>query len=101
MTSFTPLAITTSRSPTVEIEWEDGHRTRYTAAELRSLCPCAHCVNETTGIRTHDPKTVPGNLTQSDAQLVGRYALALRFSDGHHTGIFPFRMLRKNDPGGA
>ena len=43
----------------------------------------------------------------SDAQLfseaegyyrAGNYALALRFSDGHETGIFPFRFLRENDP---
>ena len=43
--------------------------------------------------------SLDGELTQADASLVGRYALALRFSDGHATGIFTFRSLRGLDPG--
>ncbi len=98
MTSHAPLAITTSDPTRVEIEWEDGHRTSYSPAALRGMCPCAHCVDEVSGIRTHDPASVSPDLTQGDARLVGRYALALRFSDGHHTGTFTFRMLRSEDP---
>jgi DUF971 family protein len=30
--------------------------------------------------------------------MVGNYAIALRFSDGHDTGIFPYRFLRDHDP---
>jgi len=98
MASHTPQVITTSDPTRVEIEWEDGHRTTYTPAELRGRCPCAHCVDEVSGIRTHDPASVAPDLTQSDARLVGNYALALQFSDGHHTGIFTFRLLRDEDP---
>ncbi|MEW6072134.1 MAG: DUF971 domain-containing protein [Planctomycetota bacterium] len=98
MTSHVPLAITTSDPKGIAIEWEDGHKTTFTAAELRALCPCARCVDEASGIRTHDPASVPADLTQGNARLVGRYALAVRFSDGHDTGIFPFRALRELDP---
>jgi ATP-binding protein involved in chromosome partitioning len=98
MTSHTPKAITTSDPTRVEIEWDDGHRTLYTPAQLRAICPCAACVDEVTGIRTHDPATVPSDLTQSGARLVGNYALALHFSDGHYTGIFTFKRLRREDP---
>jgi DUF971 family protein len=48
----------------------------------------------------HDPGSVPSDLTQSDLRFVGNYAVALRFSDGHDTGIFPFRYLREQDPRG-
>ena len=72
----------------------------YTTAELRGLCPCAHCVDELTGVRRHDPASVPADLVHSDVRLVGNYALAIRFGDGHDTGIFPFSYLRENDPAG-
>jgi DUF971 family protein len=101
MPSFTPTVIRRSDPARIEIEWDDGHTTRYSAAELRGLCPCAQCVNEVTGARMHDPASVPPDLTQSEATLVGNYAIALRFSDGHRTGIFSFRYLRRNDPAGG
>jgi DUF971 family protein len=30
--------------------------------------------------------------------MVGNYAVAVRFSDGHETGIYPFPFLREHDP---
>lgn len=98
MTTYQPLVIRRSDPAKVEIEWADGHKTSFSAAELRGLCPCAACVNEVTGQRMHDPASVPAGLTQSDLRFVGNYAVALQFSDGHNTGIFPFRFLRDHDP---
>jgi len=95
--SALPKAITRSDPARVEIEWEDGRKTRYTAAELRGICPCAQCVDELTGVRL-DPTTVPADLTQNGVELVGHYAITIRFSDGHQTGIYPFSMLLENDP---
>ena len=93
-----PRTITRSDPTRVTLEWEDGHETVYTAAQLRGLCPCARCVDETTGIRVHDPDTVAADLTHTDVALVGNYAISIRFSDGHDTGIYPFQMLRAKDP---
>lgn len=62
------------------------------------MCPCARCVDEMSGIRTHDPKSVPDDLTQKDLTMVGNYAISMQFSDGHNTGIYPFVTLRKHDP---
>ena len=98
MTSHQPRVITRSDPSRVSIEWSDDHTTVYTAAQLRAMCPCARCVDEMSGIRTHDPKSVPDDLTQTDLTMVGNYAIALQFSDGHNTGIFPFVTLRKLDP---
>lgn len=101
MNNASPKVITRSDPARIEIEWADGHRTSYAAAELRRLCPCARCVNELTGVRMLDPQAVSDELTQADCALVGNYALTMRFSDGHHTGIFPFRFLRDHDPAGG
>ena len=99
MTSHTPRVITRSDPNQVRIEWSDGHETVYTAQQLRAICPCARCVDEMSGIRTHDPASVPAELTQKDLTMVGNYAISLQFSDTHNTGIFPFVMLRLNDTG--
>ena len=96
-----PRTITRSDPTQLVIEWADGHTTRYRTSELRSLCPCAACVDELTGVRTHDPASVAEDLPHKDVQLVGNYALTVYFGDGHNTGIFPFRMLRENDPAPA
>lgn len=77
------------------IEWADGRGCRYGAAELRRVCPCAQCVNEWTGERVLKGDTVPDDLTIASAELVGRYALNFRWSDGHQTGIYSFRLLRE------
>lgn len=94
----TPTVIRRSDPARVEITWSDGATTGFSAAELRRSCPCARCVNELTGVRTHDPASVPDDLTQADLHLVGNYALSMHFSDGHHTGIFTFPLLRRIAP---
>lgn len=96
--SYRPTIITKSDPGSLSIEWDDGGETRYSAAQLRKLCPCARCVDELTGRALLDPETVPDGLTQADVRLVGNYGLGVRFADGHDTGIYPFRMLRENDP---
>jgi DUF971 family protein len=93
-----PLVIRRSDPARVDIEWSDGTKSGFTAPELRGLCPCAQCVSETTGVRMIDPERVPGDLTQSNLAMVGNYAISMRFSDGHHTGIFTFEYLLASDP---
>ncbi|MBK7642201.1 MAG: DUF971 domain-containing protein [Planctomycetes bacterium] len=98
MSSAKPKVIRRSDPARVEIEWEDGARSSFPAAFLRRNCPCAQCVNELTGERMLDPESVPSELSQADLNLVGNYALSMRFSDGHHTGIFSFAYLRRLEP---
>jgi DUF971 family protein len=77
----------------IEFEWDDGSRTVLSAVELRSMCPCANCVDELSGVRRHDPASVPADLVHRDVRLVGNYAITMQFSDGHSTGIYPYPML--------
>lgn len=98
MSAFQPRVIRRTDPARIEIDWVDGRASVFPASLLRRICPCAQCVNELTGQRMLDPASIPEGMTQSDARLVGNYALAMRFSDGHETGIYPFRYLRENDP---
>ncbi len=90
-----PSEIAQDGAAAVRIAWGDGRACRYVAAALRRVCPCAQCVNEMTGERMLRPETVPDTLTIEEVDLVGRYALHFRWSDGHQTGIYSFRLLRE------
>ncbi len=81
------------------IEWADGHSTVFSAAQLRRFCPCAECIHELTGQQLLDPASVPDDLLQRDVRLVGSYAIAIQFADGHSTGIYTFARLRGLDSG--
>jgi DUF971 family protein len=79
----------------LRVTWGDGRECLYAAPALRRACPCAQCVNEFTGERVLKPEAVPDGLTIENLELVGRYALTFRWSDGHETGIYSFRYLRQ------
>jgi len=82
----------------VHVAWADGHRSVYATKQLRETCPCAGCVNELTGERMLDPAFVRPDIRADEISLVGRYAVKIRWSDGHATGIYTFERLRADCP---
>ncbi len=83
----------------VVIVWEEpGHVGRFEARALRLACPCALCVDELTNRPLLDPANVPMDVSPTTLELVGAYGLKIRWSDGHGTGIYTFRMLRERCP---
>ncbi|WP_338868019.1 DUF971 domain-containing protein [Myxococcus stipitatus] len=79
----------------LELTWDDGAKTTAIAQALRQHCPCAGCVDEWTNQRTLDTTKVPADLTVKQLHPVGNYALTFAFSDGHTTGIYPWKLLRE------
>ncbi len=90
-----PTQIIEESDGEVSITWSDDSETRYSAPQLRRVCPCATCVNEWTGEKILDERHIADDLTFSSIAIVGRYALNFVFSDGHDTGIFSFKYLRE------
>jgi ATP-binding protein involved in chromosome partitioning len=90
-----PLEIIGLGKAEVRFVWDDGDEDLYSARDLRIRCACAHCQSEATGERLLDPATVPEGLVISNMHLVGNYGLGVLFSDGHSTGIFRFRELKR------
>lgn len=78
----------------MRITWDDGHVSPYGYRDLRLACPCAGCVDEFTGAKRLDPATVPADVHALTSGTVGRYALNIRWSDGHDGGIYTFARLR-------
>jgi DUF971 family protein len=79
------------------IVWADGHRSAYPYAYLREHCPCATCLDsEPAPVWETGPLPLYGSgpLKPDRAELVGRYALQIYWSDGHSSGIYTFDYLR-------
>ena len=91
----TPVEIRRVDDREIHIAWADGHRTVFTNNHLRECCPCAACVNEFTGQRMLDPASVSPDIRAEAIELVGRYAIKIRWSDRHATGIYTFQKLRE------
>jgi DUF971 family protein len=72
------------------VSWDDGHSSTFPLDYLRSWCPCASC-------QGHAPNAKYLNLHGQElvqVEVVGNYALAPTWGDGHNTGIYSFRLLR-------
>lgn len=77
------------------ITWTDQKESKLDVIELRKKCPCASCVDEHTGQRMLKPESISPNIRPVEINSVGRYACVISFSDGHNTGIYSFKYLRK------
>lgn len=77
------------------IHWSDGADSEYEVRALRLACACAECVDEWSGEARLDPGSVPDDVRPLKIESVGRYAIQIEWSDGHASGIYPFRRLRE------
>ncbi|MEW4489330.1 DUF971 domain-containing protein [Thalassoglobus sp. JC818] len=77
----------------LELVWNEGRTDRYPFHFLRCQCPCAACVNEFTGERILNPETVPKDIHPVEIGLSGNYALKIRWSDEHFTGLYSWDYL--------
>ena len=91
---ITPREITQAGERQLSITWADGERSLFDVRDLRLACGCASCVDEWTGEYRLDPDSVPEDVHPIQIDSVGRYAIQIRWSDGHDTGIYPFDRLR-------
>ena len=93
-TIIVPVEIGRANEHDVKILWSDGKESIYPARALRLACPCAACVDELTGEIRLIPSSVPQDVRPMKVELIGRYAISVRWSDGHATGIYSFEKLR-------
>lgn len=99
--SIQPVAIEADRAGgTLSIAWADGHRSVYPVHLLRWSCPCATCSGEwgRPGVLAGLDSLPPEELTLSDVQLVGTYAIMPVWASGHDSGIYSFELLRSLCP---
>jgi len=93
----TPTRIDADRAAgTVEIGWDDAHVTRFDTVRLRWLCPCAYCRGEAglPGWLDSAPTLTSEQTRLVTIHMIGNYALAPVWGDGHNTGYYSFDLLR-------
>jgi len=105
--SIRPLNIDLKRDTALTLTWSDGRVSVYPIAHLRRNSPSADAKQLREQIAANPLTVLPQSavsnapLTAESAELVGHYALRIRFSDGHDTGLYTWALLRDLDPGSA
>ena len=94
-----PEHIAVSKSKGIKIDWQDGHHSEYELRYLRDNCPCATCAgahrSEALPARVLPPfRMYKPTLKIAGLEPVGNYAVQIRWSDGHNSGIYSFDHLR-------
>ncbi|MBK8803982.1 MAG: DUF971 domain-containing protein [Fibrobacteres bacterium] len=92
--SHAPVKIHRYKEGLFGVDWEDGNRTALPYRWLRGHCPCAHCVDEWTGVRRVGEAEVPFNVEPVRVESVGRYALRIHWNDKHDAGLYTYDYLR-------
>jgi DUF971 family protein len=102
-----PRRIDLKKDRGLSVEWADGSTSYYSIPLLRRLSPSAEARQLREELARNPLTVLPssgasaGRLVAESADLVGNYAIRIRFSDGHDTGIFSWAYLREIDASGA
>ncbi|MBF9017398.1 MULTISPECIES: P-loop NTPase [unclassified Oceanispirochaeta] len=80
---------------TVVVKWNDKEDWKINAVHMRSSCRCALCVDEYSGEKILNDEDIPRDIKVESVTPLGNYALAVSWSDGHSSGIFPYNQLKE------
>jgi Mrp family chromosome partitioning ATPase/DUF971 family protein len=72
-----------------------GEEQRVSPVELRRACRCAHCIEEFSGRPLLDPASINEAIYPRSLQPMGNYAVAVTWSDGHNSSIYPYETFLK------
>ena len=83
----------------MSVVWDDGSCQELQLSDLRRLCPCAVCEGNrakqtSDALHMISPDELNASAAVSDVVPVGRYAIQIRWQDGHDTGIYTYDFLR-------
>ena len=94
-----PVKINLSADKNLLIEWNNNSNSSFDLTMLRRFCPCAICLADR---EKHGKNYIPifgkDQVTIESIKPVGNYAIALKWKDGHDTGIYEYLFLM-NLPG--
>jgi DUF971 family protein len=107
MEHLTPIKLDLDKARGLTVTWVDGSTSFYPIDYLRKMSPSAEMrvlreQQESNPLAVLPDKVArhEGPLRAVDAELVGHYAIRIRFSDGHGTGLYSWEYLRQIMPRG-
>ena len=96
-----PRSLHLDRQRGLHVTFHDGTTTFLSLALLRRQSPSADARHEREAaarnpLHVLSPRAAnAGPLSAQGAELVGNYAIRIRFSDGHDTGLYAWKLLRE------
>ena len=92
---MSPLKIEVREHKYLFIKWDDESESEIELKKLREFCPCATCLAER---EKQSVKFIPifneNQIKPVNIDIVGNYAIAIVWKDGHNTGIYEFTFLK-------
>jgi DUF971 family protein len=89
-----PVQIKVLNSKDLFIKWDDQSVNTINLSRLRSLCPCATCVDyRENQSSTYIPFYTADQVLIKNINIIGNYAVGITWQDGHNTGIYEFSYL--------
>ncbi len=88
-----------SEKGVMSILWKDQTEQELRLDDLRRLCPCAVCegnrsAQDSDSLHMISPDEQGASSGVVEIIPVGRYAIQIRWDDGHDTGIYTYELLR-------
>jgi DUF971 family protein len=74
-----------------------GEEKKIKSRELRLRCRCAACIDELSGKALLNERSVPAEVFPGKIEPKGNYAVAIVWSDGHKSSIYPYSLLLSDD----
>ena len=82
----------------LEMDWADDGVLRVRLSDVRKACPCALCgdmrAKQDEQLQMITAEQIP-SIDLSDVIPVGNYAIQIRWTDGHDTGIYTYSYLKQ------
>ncbi len=104
-TGQAPAHLDLAKDRGLTVSWADGTSSFYPIVYLRRMSPSADARALREELARNPLTVLPATATGGDrrlaatgAELVGNYAVRIRFSDGHDTGLYSWEYLRAIDP---
>jgi len=100
-TEPSPRALHLDRARGLHVTFHDGTLAFLSVTLLRRMSPSADARTEREAMAKNPLHVLPsrprndGPLTATGAELIGNYAVRIRFSDGHDTGLYAWALLRE------
>ncbi len=94
-----PTQIKKIDNTALRVQWNDGKVSEIALTKLRDECPCVHCKGESVLFESYIPIKTPfkaaGYYEIDKIEVMGNYAITIKWKDGHDTGIYTWDILRK------
>ena len=102
-----PAHLDLKKDKGLAVRWGDGSLSFFPIQYLRAMSPSADARELRDEMAKNPLAVLPPDVAQAmskpvsavDAEMVGNYALRIRFSDGHDTGLYSWSYLRQIDRG--